>query len=220
MDSDTDIDSLTVNDDINDIMTYSTNNDGHNSVTAVTSSQGTLGTEQNGATKKRRAIQEIMRDNNLSEIERRHKIQSLMDGSSQNTSVATSFPFSGASDSSTCFVANANGLDEPMSCVHYERKCNIVAPCCNRVFGCRVCHDEMTPFPGHGPMDRFKIKEVVCKDCNTRQSKSYVTKVIFILSFKHIASNFYLCYCFIIFCAVYFSSSIHILSMFPYALRI
>ena len=61
---------------------------------------------------------------------------------------------------------------EAISCVHYERRCNIVAPCCNKIFGCRVCHDEMTPPPGHGAMDRFAVKEIVCKDCKTRQPTS------------------------------------------------
>ena len=61
---------------------------------------------------------------------------------------------------------------EAISCVHYERRCNIVAPCCNKIFGCRVCHDEMTPPPGHGAMDRFAVREIVCKDCKTRQPTS------------------------------------------------
>jgi len=27
-------------------------------------------------------------------------------------------------------------------CMHYKRNCNIVAPCCGTIFGCRICHDE------------------------------------------------------------------------------
>lgn len=57
---------------------------------------------------------------------------------------------------------------EVIACVHYQRKCNIVAPCCGVPFGCRVCHDEMST--ACGPMDRFAIKEIVCKECNTKQS--------------------------------------------------
>lgn len=58
-----------------------------------------------------------------------------------------------------------------MACVHYERKCNVVAPCCGGVFGCRVCHDEMSgQSMGCGvAMDRFAIAEVVCKECGMRQ---------------------------------------------------
>lgn len=69
-----------------------------------------------------------------------------------------------SSSSSAAVVAAATTA---VACVHYERKCDIVAPCCGRVFGCRVCHDEMSP--NCGPMDRFAIEEVVCRVCNTRQ---------------------------------------------------
>jgi hypothetical protein len=27
-------------------------------------------------------------------------------------------------------------------CSHYDRKCTLIAPCCGRAFGCRICHDE------------------------------------------------------------------------------
>jgi len=60
---------------------------------------------------------------------------------------------------------------EVKPCTHYRRKCNIVAPCCGGVFGCRLCHDEMTP-TGHESLNRFAVKEVVCKECHTRQATS------------------------------------------------
>merc|ERR1719223_75232 len=62
-------------------------------------------------------------------------------------------------------VAVATGTAIP--CVHYERKCIIIAPCCGKIYGCRVCHDELTN-GSHGQMDRFKIREIVCKECNVR----------------------------------------------------
>eukprot|EP00978_Attheya_sp_CCMP212_P025369 scaffold81523_cov64-Attheya_sp.AAC.1 len=40
------------------------------------------------------------------------------------------------------------------------------------VFACRVCHDDMTDAQGHGPLDRSAIREVVCKECTTRQPAS------------------------------------------------
>jgi len=108
-------------------------------------------------------------------------------------------------------------------CSHYERQCNIVAPCCGMISGCRFCHDECEELPPrtdrlmciddackscnpsplskksgvsiqeepdnsvqtektlctflsaqshdvHHNIDRFAISEVVCKECNTRQS--------------------------------------------------
>ena len=154
------------------------------------------------ASEKRRAIQAIMRDASLTDLERRLRIQRLMDGSSTNndnntgdsrhwTSSASAAPaitsligsnggtgasgLPSASVLATASGANDNGTGnniqsaEVVACVHYERKCNVVSPCCGRVFGCRVCHDEMSPSCG-APMDRFAIKEIVCKECNTKQS--------------------------------------------------
>lgn len=113
--------------------------------------------ESDAAVSRRRAIMEIMRDTTLSENEKRFRIQALM--SNNRTEVAP--PPSPVLPSPE---ANA-------ACVHYERNCNIVAPCCNRIFGCRICHDELSP-TGHPPMNRFLIREVVCKNCNTRQAAS------------------------------------------------
>jgi hypothetical protein len=113
--------------------------------------------EEDAAIARRRAIQAIMRDTTLSENDKRQRIQALMSGG--RTEVAPPpAPVIPAPE------GNA-------ACVHYERNCNIVAPCCNRVFGCRICHDELSP-AGHPPMNRFLVREVVCKLCNTRQPTS------------------------------------------------
>eukprot|EP00979_Chaetoceros_neogracilis_P010088 scaffold2368_cov289-Chaetoceros_neogracile.AAC.13 len=66
-------------------------------------------------------------------------------------------------------LAVATGAAIP--CVHYERKCNIVAPCCGNCYGCRLCHDELSNSL-HGRMDRFMINEIICKECNIRQGCS------------------------------------------------
>lgn len=116
--------------------------------------------EEEAAVARRRAIQAIMRDTSLSEQEKRTRIQNIMSGG--RTVVAP---------------PPAPVLPQPeanAACVHYERNCNIVAPCCNRVFGCRICHDELSP-AGHPPMNRFLVREVVCKNCQTRQAASYVS---------------------------------------------
>ncbi len=111
--------------------------------------------EEDAAIARRRAIQQIMRDNTISEQEKRMQIQFLMSGG--RTEIAPP---------PTPVLPQAEG-NAP--CVHYERHCQIVAPCCNRTFGCRICHDELSP-PGHPPLNRFLIREVVCKLCNTRQA--------------------------------------------------
>lgn len=112
--------------------------------------------EEDAAIARRKAIQAIMRDSSLSDEERRMRIQNLMSGG--RTEVAPP-------------PAPVIPEQESSTCVHYERNCNVVAPCCDRVFGCRVCHDELSA-TGHPPMNRFTIREVVCKKCNTRQPAS------------------------------------------------
>jgi len=56
-----------------------------------------------------------------------------------------------------------------LKCDHYEKNCNIVARCCNRTFACRLCHDAISL---HGPIGKYRVKKVVCKECNTRQKRS------------------------------------------------
>jgi len=114
-------------------------------------------TEEDSVIARRRAIQAIMRDQTLSDDEKRARVQTLMSGG--RTEVAP--------PQAPVLPEQA----EPSSCVHYERNCNIVAPCCNRVFGCRVCHDELSP-SDHPNLNRFDIREVVCKKCSTRQPAS------------------------------------------------
>lgn len=113
--------------------------------------------EEDAAVARRRAIQDIMRDRSLSEQDKRMRIQNLMSGGRVQVAPPPA-PVLPAPE------AHA-------ACVHYERNCNIVAPCCGRVFGCRICHDELSP-PNHPPMNRFLVQEVVCKNCNTRQRAS------------------------------------------------
>jgi len=115
---------------------------------------------------KRKAIQAIMRDSTLSPTEKNLRVQKLMDG---RRKAKQAKPARGAGRPST------SGQDDiskaALNCVHYERQCCIVSPCCGKVFGCRVCHDELAPPPGHA-LDRFAIREVICKGCRTRQPAS------------------------------------------------
>jgi len=136
---------------------------------------------QDNAVEKRKAIQAIMKDTTLTELERRLRIQRLMDGSSAATDAHGKSEKGEGINLLTVGLESLNttgteGLisggrgesGDLIACVHYQRKCNVVAPCCGVPFGCRVCHDEMST--ACGPMDRFSIKEIVCKDCGTRQS--------------------------------------------------
>jgi len=59
-------------------------------------------------------------------------------------------------------------------CSHYERRCKIVAPCCNEVFWCRHCHnveknEKATCVKKAHELDRFSVTEIVCASCGERQ---------------------------------------------------
>mmetsp|Transcript_30686 Transcript_30686/g.65844 ORF Transcript_30686/g.65844 Transcript_30686/m.65844 type:complete len:379 (+) Transcript_30686:129-1265(+) len=112
--------------------------------------------EEDSAVARRRAIQGIMRNNTLSDQEKRMQIQNLMSGGRTEVTPVQ------------CTILPQQ---EDTKCTHYDRNCNIIAPCCNRVVGCRICHDDTSP-PGHPNMNRFMVREVVCKLCGTRQMAS------------------------------------------------
>ncbi|KXZ51428.1 hypothetical protein GPECTOR_12g390 [Gonium pectorale] len=52
-----------------------------------------------------------------------------------------------------------------LGCQHYARKCQLVAPCCSKVFTCRLCHDEACDHR----MDRYAVSEMRCMLCGERQ---------------------------------------------------
>ncbi|KAL6564248.1 hypothetical protein OROMI_015698 [Orobanche minor] len=58
-------------------------------------------------------------------------------------------------------------------CEHYRRRCKIRAPCCDKIFTCRHCHNEATnalsnPKERH-EIVRHDVKQVVCAVCGTKQ---------------------------------------------------
>jgi uncharacterized CHY-type Zn-finger protein len=125
--------------------------------------------EEASAIARRRTIQQIMADKTLTEQEKRMRIQQLM---SQNRLVVAPAPspvLPSHNNQAGGDGTNSNNTTANAACVHYERNCNIVSPCCNRIFGCRICHDELSQ-PGHPPMNRYEIREIICKNCQTRQS--------------------------------------------------
>lgn len=64
------------------------------------------------------------------------------------------------------------------NCGHYISGCKIVAKCCGREFGCRICHDfEISDHE----INRYEIEEIVCNHCNMRQpaSNSCINKECF-----------------------------------------
>ncbi|XP_043193803.1 RING finger and CHY zinc finger domain-containing protein 1-like isoform X2 [Amphibalanus amphitrite] len=57
------------------------------------------------------------------------------------------------------------GGSERYGCKHYRRKARLVAPCCDKVYPCRFCHDEVEDHQ----LDRKTVREVVCAACGHRQ---------------------------------------------------
>lgn len=56
-------------------------------------------------------------------------------------------------------------------CSHYKIKCHIESPCCHRIFGCRLCHDDAI---FDHKIDRYAISHVICTDCHTKQPVSNI----------------------------------------------
>ncbi|XP_063907824.1 RING finger and CHY zinc finger domain-containing protein 1-like [Zophobas morio] len=63
----------------------------------------------------------------------------------------------------------AAALSCAFSCNHYQRKCKLVTPCCNKIYTCRFCHDEQESHT----LNRKAVKEVVCMVCGERQDVRY-----------------------------------------------
>ncbi|KAK9840584.1 hypothetical protein WJX81_003072 [Elliptochloris bilobata] len=55
-----------------------------------------------------------------------------------------------------------------LGCPHYQRKCQVVAPCCGQVHACRFCHDEAEDHR----LDPHAVTSMVCMACNLRQPAS------------------------------------------------
>lgn len=66
--------------------------------------------------------------------------------------------------------------ENPMvyGCKHYLRRCKIISPCCNKIYDCRLCHDDEnynieTNILKKHKIDRFKIQEIICNNCEKKQ---------------------------------------------------
>lgn len=58
----------------------------------------------------------------------------------------------------------------PAGCEHYLRRCLLKAPCCAKLYVCRLCHDAEETHQ----MDRFQVREVQCSECLTLQQVQQV----------------------------------------------
>ncbi|TXG62070.1 hypothetical protein EZV62_013433 [Acer yangbiense] len=64
-------------------------------------------------------------------------------------------------------------------CMHYRRRCRIRAPCCNKIFDCRHCHNEAMNSISvdqklRHDIPRHQVKQVICSLCGTEQQVQQV----------------------------------------------
>jgi RING finger/CHY zinc finger protein 1 len=59
--------------------------------------------------------------------------------------------------------------DKNENCGHYISGCKIVAKCCNKEFGCRICHDSEI---SEHTINRYEIEDIICNNCRLRQPVS------------------------------------------------
>ena len=60
--------------------------------------------------------------------------------------------------------------DGRLGCEHYARACSLVAPCCERTYACKQCHDNdlnRSCFPSR--LDGFAVRQITCLSCGERQ---------------------------------------------------
>jgi RING finger/CHY zinc finger protein 1 len=90
---------------------------------------------------------------------------------------------------------NINNILLPDECVHYIRGCKILAPCCDKIFDCRVCHDlemderEMDSKKQH-KLIQSTIRKMLCKSCDLLQDFSQICA-----SCKECMGTYYCEYC-------------------------
>lgn len=51
-------------------------------------------------------------------------------------------------------------------CEHYVRKCSFLAPCCNKIYSCRFCHDEAEKTH---ELERKNVQQIKCNQCGKLQ---------------------------------------------------
>lgn len=52
-------------------------------------------------------------------------------------------------------------------CPHYVRKCALVAPCCSKIYLCRLCHDAVE---NNHELDRKTVQRIKCLQCGNIQA--------------------------------------------------
>jgi len=68
-------------------------------------------------------------------------------------------------------ISSEDGDEEVQrrGCKHYARGCSFVSPCCQKIFPCRLCHDEEI---NDHTLDRHSVISIVCNKCTITQPVS------------------------------------------------
>ena len=85
-----------------------------------------------------------------------------------NNNAANNDNISPSSLSSNEYEEGDETDEEVVGCEHYVRRCLLVAPCCDKAYVCRHCHNDAEAHE----MDRHAVKEVVCAACTVQQPVS------------------------------------------------
>ena len=62
---------------------------------------------------------------------------------------------------------------QPLGCKHYKCKSQLLAPCCNIYYTCRLCHDDNYEYKKGCQvtrMDRYNVKQIKCLNCSFEQT--------------------------------------------------
>ncbi|ORE01947.1 zf-CHY-domain-containing protein [Rhizopus microsporus var. microsporus] len=103
----------------------------------------------------RKKIKEIQEDSSLSPKDKAKRIQNLM-------SHGTTEPSSNEQLQNEIYSKSYHKEQENiLGCKHYQRNCKLQANCCERIYTCRFCHDDVE---GHNIV-RHETKNMLCMLC-------------------------------------------------------
>eukprot|EP00123_Amoebidium_parasiticum_P015424 comp22966_c0_seq1/m.36474 comp22966_c0_seq1/g.36474 ORF comp22966_c0_seq1/g.36474 comp22966_c0_seq1/m.36474 type:complete len:359 (-) comp22966_c0_seq1:402-1478(-) len=103
----------------------------------------------------RALIMRIHADTSLSQQEKAVQVQNLMTSSYMEAKRATHMH---AQEDVQVAIYHREGV---LGCRHYARNNKVLAPCCNKWVGCRLCHDDDEDHK----IDRYAIRQMVCMHC-------------------------------------------------------
>ncbi|KAL8457297.1 hypothetical protein ACS0TY_034416 [Phlomoides rotata] len=111
------------------------------------------------------AIGRVSRDSNLDSEEKSRVLQSLL--MSPWIMTQKTFPQEASEEDHDEEIPGQcpsyrDHLKLTFGCKHYKRNCKLLAPCCNKLFTCIRCHDDLTT---NHSVDRKAITKMMCMKC-------------------------------------------------------